>query len=234
MGTANTNPILDTRQYIVEFAEGDEAELAANVIATNMYTQCEPDRNQYILLDSIIDFRRSTTALYYADQKTTRKGRTYYRRSTAGWQLCCQWKDGSTSSTKFSYLKESHPIETAKYAVAQGIDGEPDFNWWVTHVIKKRAHIISLVKKSSMHYLKNTHQFVVEVPKSAKHALEFDKKNVKTFWSAAISKEMKNVRFAFQILDENKEVPIGYKFICCQMIFNVKMEDFCRKARFVA
>ena len=29
-------------------------------------------------------------------------------------------------------------------------------------------------------------------------------------------------------------MPIGYKFICCHMIFDVKMEDFCRKSRLVA
>ena len=71
LGTAHDNPILDTRQYIVQFKDGDEAELAANVIATNMYAQCDPDGNQYILLDSLIDFRRSTTALCYDDQKIT-------------------------------------------------------------------------------------------------------------------------------------------------------------------
>ena len=37
---------------------------------------------------------------------------------TAGWQLCIQWKDGLTSWEKLSDMKESHPIETAKYAVA--------------------------------------------------------------------------------------------------------------------
>ena len=45
---------------------------------------------------------------------------------------------------------------------------------------------------------------------------------------------MKNVRVAFQILDENEEVPIGYKFIRCHMIIYVKMEDFLRKSRLLA
>ena len=35
-------------------------------------------------------------------------------------------------------------------------------------------------------------------------------------------------------MDENKEVPIGYKFIRCNMIFNMKMEDFRCKAWIVA
>ena len=70
-------------------------------------------------------------------------------------------------------------------------------------MIKKRAHIISMVKKRSAHYLKKTHKFGVQVPKSAKHALELDRHNGNTFWQDSIAKEMKNVRVAFQILDEN-------------------------------
>ena len=234
LGNAHENPILDTRQYIVKFNDGDEAELSANIIATNMYAKCDPEGNQYVLLDPLIDLHRSTTALCYYDQKVTANGRTHYCRSTAGWQICCQWKDSSTSWCKLSDLKESHPIDTAEYAVAQVLDGEPAFIWWVPHVIKKRAHIIYLVKKRSARYLKKTHKFGVQVPKSEKHACELDKQNGSTFWQDSIAKEMNNVRVAFQILDENEEVPIGYKFICCHMIFDIKMEDFRRKSRRVA
>ena len=67
LGTANEKYILDTRQYIVQLNDGDEAEHAANVIATNMYAQCDHDGNQYVLLDYLIDFRRSTTAVCYDD-----------------------------------------------------------------------------------------------------------------------------------------------------------------------
>jgi hypothetical protein len=52
IGWADANPILDTREYIVEFENGDEAELNANLIAEAMYAQCDPDGNQYVLLDS--------------------------------------------------------------------------------------------------------------------------------------------------------------------------------------
>ena len=40
-GKANLNPILDTRTYAVEFSNGQRAEVAANVIAQNMYAQCD-------------------------------------------------------------------------------------------------------------------------------------------------------------------------------------------------
>ncbi len=54
---ANTNPILDTREYTFTFDDGDETVLNANLIAEATYAQCDPDRNQYVLLDSSIDHR---------------------------------------------------------------------------------------------------------------------------------------------------------------------------------
>ena len=91
IGRANKNPILDTRGYIVEFEDGEQAELAANTIAQSMYAQCDPDGNQYVMVDLIVDFRRSTTLLCYADQKVLKvDGRSFMRRTTAGWYLCIQ------------------------------------------------------------------------------------------------------------------------------------------------
>ena len=84
LGTAHENPILNTSQYIVQFNDGDEAELAVNIIAANMYAHCDPEGKQYILLDSLINLLCSTTAFCYDDQKVTANGRTHYRRSTAG------------------------------------------------------------------------------------------------------------------------------------------------------
>jgi hypothetical protein len=45
---------------------------------------------------------------------------------------------------------------------------------------------------------------------------------------------MKNVRTAFKLLDGEESAPPTYQEIRCHMIFDVKMEDFWRKARFVA
>jgi hypothetical protein len=154
VGLANVNPILDTREYTFTFNAGDETVLNANLIAEGLYAQCNPDGNQYVILDSIIDHRRLDTALRPSDQKVVRPdGRTYMKCSTIGWQVCCQWKDGSTSRENLADLKESHPLESAEYAVTQGIDHKPAFNWWVPHVLKKRDRIISLVCKRTTRYL---------------------------------------------------------------------------------
>ncbi len=39
---AKSNPILDTRSYIVYFDDGDKTKLTANMIAESLYSQCAP------------------------------------------------------------------------------------------------------------------------------------------------------------------------------------------------
>ena len=155
IGRENQNPILDSREYFVEFKDGTEAELASNAIAKSMYAQCDPDGNTYVLFDYITNFRQSTTSFCYADQTANKEyGRTFLRRSTAGWQLCFLWKDSSNSWENILDLKESHPLETSKYSVSQSIEREPVFNWWVPFVMEKCTCIISLVKQRSARYTK--------------------------------------------------------------------------------
>ena len=125
-------------------------------------------------------------------------------------------------------------MQTAKYAATNDIDTEPAFNYWVPHTLKKRDRIISLVKKLQTRYLKKTHKFGIEMPKTVKEASKLDAKNGDTKWMDAISKEMTNVRVAFDILKDRDRPPIGHKHINCHLIFDVKMEDFRRKDRLVA
>jgi hypothetical protein len=49
-GRVNANSILDTRTYEIEFPDGSSDEYTANVIAENMYAQCDDEDNQYNLM----------------------------------------------------------------------------------------------------------------------------------------------------------------------------------------
>ena len=71
------------------------------------------------------------------------------------------------------------------------------------------------------------------MPKTVKEAVELDTNNGDTKWMDAIAKEMTNVRVAFEILKDGYRAPIGHKQIKCHLVFDVKMEDFRRKARLV-
>ena len=56
-------------------------------------------------------------------------------------------------------MKESHPKHAAEFAVAQGIDYEHAFSWWVKHVLKKRDRIIASIGKWQTRSLKKSHKF---------------------------------------------------------------------------
>lgn len=57
IGTANDNPILDSREYEVEFQDGYKASLAANASAENLFAQIDDGGNRHILFQEIIDYR---------------------------------------------------------------------------------------------------------------------------------------------------------------------------------
>jgi TFIIF-interacting CTD phosphatase-like protein len=64
MGRAHTNPLFDTREYIVEFTDGTTENYFANVIAENMYLQIDAEGpHQYQLLQEIVDHRSDGSAV---------------------------------------------------------------------------------------------------------------------------------------------------------------------------
>ena len=100
----------------------------------------------------------------------------------------------STSWEKIADMKESHPIECAKYAVSQDIADEPAFNWWVPHVLKKRNLIISKVKARNTCYLERNQKFGIDLPKSVKEAQALDEKNGNTLWMDALPRRWATLR----------------------------------------
>ena len=46
VGRINDNPILDTREYCVDFDDGEVSELTANVIEEFMYAACDDSGNE--------------------------------------------------------------------------------------------------------------------------------------------------------------------------------------------
>ena len=49
-----------------------------------------------------------------------------------------------------------------------------------------------------------------------------------------LQQRLKHVKVAFKILDDGEMAPRDQKFVKCHMIFDIKMENFRRKARLVA
>ena len=85
----------------------------------------------------------------------------------------------------------------AEYAVANDIYDEPAFNWWVKDTLRKQDRIIS---KVTAKYWRTSHKFGIKVPKTVDEAYNIDRRTGTTFWTEAITKEIKNVRVAFEVL----------------------------------
>ena len=88
-----------------------------------------------------------------------------------------------------------------------------------------------MISKAKSKYWKNTHKFGIEIPKSVSEAYKIDRETGTNHWTKAIEKEMKNVRIAFEKIDDVDEkqmktgkVKPGYSFCSTHMIFDVKMD----------
>ena len=239
IGKRNDNPLLDTREYDCILDDGSEYRYHANVIAENIFAQCDDEGRRHAILKEITDHRKDNSAVDVTKgYTTTRKGVRIPKTTTRGWQLLCRWRDGSSDWIDLKHLKDSNPIELAEYAVANRIQEEPAFKWWVSDTLRTRNRIIGKVKSR---YWKTTHKFGVRLPHSVQEALQFDRESGTDFWWKAIQKETGKVEVALEFdestspeqIRQDKTLYVGYQEIACHMIFDVKM-DLTRKARFVA
>ena len=86
MGVANNNPILDTCEYVVEFMDGHEDTMTANLIAEQLISQVDDDGNRQVLLDEIIDHR--------VDIKTAVQEKDAYIKIKSGQKICKKTNKG--------------------------------------------------------------------------------------------------------------------------------------------
>ena len=200
IGQRHANPLLDTRTYEIQFEDGSTEEVTANLIAESLWSQCDAEGNEELLMDEIVDHRRDGSAVSMENGTfTTSSGNERKKITTAGWHITVSWKNGETSEVPLKDIKEAYPIQLAEYAVANKIDMEPAFAWWVPQILRRRNRIIS---KAKTRYWKRTHKFGIELPKSVEEALAIDRRTGTDYWAKAIEKEMKAVGIAFDFKDE--------------------------------
>jgi hypothetical protein len=197
-GRANANSTLDTRTYEIEFPYGCSDEYTANVIAENMYAQCDIEGRQYNLMVGIIDHKTDGHAFEPADMYIKHGSNKKVRKTTKGCNLCVECKYETTSWERLADLKESNPVEVSEYDAAKSLIDTTVFVWWAPYVLKKRTRIIAAVTKR---YHKRTHKFGIEVPKNWDDCVRLDKDNDNTLWQYAARKEMKNFRITSNILN---------------------------------
>jgi hypothetical protein len=235
IGTFHPNPLLSTRVYLAEFPDGHVVELSANTIAEAIFNQVDEDEYDLSLFKDIIGHEQDSTALLEEEKqlignlqdsepvRNSNKMNPMY--TTRGWKICIEWHDSTTSWLPLTDVKNSFPVHLAQYVVENNLHNLPAFSWWVKYTLKKKRVFIKATKST---YSQRTHKFGIKVPKTVQEALSIDEQTNTNYWYNAIQKEMTNNKSAFKFLEENENVPVGYKWIRCHMIVDV------RKARFVA
>ena len=125
IGIRHSNPILDSREYEVQFADGSSQSFLANTIAENLYSEVDTEGRQFAIMTEITDHEFDPSALTAEEQELIASGKKH--QTTKGWKLMVAWKDGTTSLVPLQEMKNAYPIETAEYAVANKIQDTPAF-----------------------------------------------------------------------------------------------------------
>jgi hypothetical protein len=144
---------------VVEWKDGQNEELMANIIADNLFAQVYSEGNQFVLLADIIDHRKIEEAVSGDNSYVTMdSGMKQHCCTTKGWELCVQWKENSNNWITLKDLKNGDPIQVAEYAIANKIHNKPAFAWWVNYTMKKRQWFVSKIKTK---HQQKTHKYGV-------------------------------------------------------------------------
>ena len=196
LGAAHKLAALDTREYEVELEDGTTDRIMANKIAANIYSQLDDEGREILAFGDITDHRTNKHAIPLEEGfYETRQGNKKPKKTTRGWEVLVEWKDGNSTWMDMKDVKEANPVELAEYAVANKIEKQPAFAWWVPYTLKKRERIINKVKTK---YWKTTHKYGVRLPKTVDEALDIDGRTGTNFWREALNKEMHKAKVAYE------------------------------------
>ena len=111
IGRPSNNPLLDSRQYEIEYLDGTTEVLTANIIAKNLLAQVDNQGHRHLMIDKIEDHQKNSDAVPKEKGTTiTPSGLQRKRKTTKGWEFYVRWKGGSGDWVSLKDLKESYPV----------------------------------------------------------------------------------------------------------------------------
>ena len=101
--------------YDCGLPDGTTKEYAANIIAENVLYEVDPDGYFSYELKAIVDHKRDGQVVPKANKYVANKnGQKKLRPTTIGWQLLCEWKNGSREWIDLKDMKECNPVQVAE------------------------------------------------------------------------------------------------------------------------
>ena len=95
IGQYNENPLLNTQVYELEDSDGNVQEYSANIIAQNIYENCDHEGLRWNTVVEIVGHNQADNAVKKDNQWVYYKGRKHcrQRKTTVGWKLWCRLSD---------------------------------------------------------------------------------------------------------------------------------------------
>ena len=131
----------------------------------------------------------------YTNQKdafiVTQNSNIHWWETIKGWGIILQREDRILAWISLNNTNNFYPVQLYEYELQIYIVGEPEFSWWIQHVMINFNWIIGKIKYK---YWVHNHNFLVKIPKSVAEANTFNEDNGNTLWWDITCKEMKNPR----------------------------------------
>ena len=185
-----------------------------------------------------------------------------YRWNNGRLVLKVQLDSGKTYDSDFGEVKRDRPIELARYIRNEVVESKRGgfYETWAQNALKsanrtirrmaqyhnidrlmRLRHVksIKLRRQSRNTRTKNKGKrvkFGLKIPNNTREALIIDAENGNNLWADAIAKEMGALEKAncFAFYPPGFKVGSEYQYAPLRLIFDIKQEDFRRKARLVA
>ena len=121
-GVVNHNPLLDTRNYEVQYVDDFMEEMTANHIAENMLSQVYSEGNHFLFIKDITDHCKDSSYINKTDNfLNVKSGNLHVNHTTRGWTLQVEEGYGSVECFPLNYLQQSNPIDLAEYSIVNQI-----------------------------------------------------------------------------------------------------------------
>ena len=149
--------------------------------------------------------------------------------------LKVQFNDGPKKWMTMDEVQLVDPFVAINHAISHDCKHKSEYSWVDTYLDfdNNTVEMVKALKTSAKDGTK--YKFGVEVPRSAKHALEMDKRNGNKGWQESIKVELDQIKDykVFRVLPDDQPMPPGFKRIPYHLVFDVKF-DGRLKSRLVA
>ena len=95
IGRPSNNPLLNSRQYEIEYLDGTTEVLTANIIAENLLAQVDYQGHRHSMIYEIEEHQKNSDVVPIEKGTIlTPSGLQRKRRTTKGWEFYVRWKGG--------------------------------------------------------------------------------------------------------------------------------------------